>query len=358
MMGESGTMSSDGSESVQMIRDSVGAIVARGADLTRVRDLRGDPHGIDRGVWRQIVDLGWLSLRLDASRGGLGLGVAELCAIAEELGAALVPEPVVAVAAMVPLLDDDTRAAVLEGSLIVVPAWRNELVPVAATTRPHVSSGRISGRKILVPSAAVADAFVVAAGEGAVLVERGSAGLSIELTRAMDGSQVGTLEFRDTPCFALVGDMGAALHELSLAHSAYLLGASQRAFRMTLDYLGVRKQFGRLIGSFQVLQHRAADVQIQLALSRAVLNEAVATAAQEAPVQDRVRTASRAIARVSDTAMLIARESVQMHGAIGITDEHDIGLYCRKILSIYNQFGSAGANRARYLATLPPKDER
>jgi alkylation response protein AidB-like acyl-CoA dehydrogenase len=135
-----------------------------------------------------------------------------------------------------------------------------------------------------------------------------------------------------------------------------LLGASERAFQITLDYLRIRKQFGRFIGSFQVLQHRAAEAKIQLALSRAVLDEAVAAVTQGAPLKDQLQTAARAIARVSDTAMLIARESVQMHGAIGITDEHDIGLYCRKILSIYNQFGSAGSNRARFLATLSAKD--
>ena len=344
------------SERVRMIRDSVGAIAPPGAGLQRVRALRLDATGIDRDIWRKIVDLGWLSLRLDEDRGGLGLGVTELCAIDEELGGALVPEPVLAVAAMVPLLADDIRTAVLEGSLIVVPAWRDTVGSAWGSSPLRMSGGTISGQKILVPSVTAADAFVVTTTDGAVLVERGASGLSIELAKTQDGGHSGTLELRDTPCAHLAGDVSAALHELSLAHSAYLLGASERAFQITLDYLGVRKQFGRFIGSFQVLAHRAAEAKIQLALSRAVLDEAVAAVAQDAPPVDQVRTAARAIARVSDTAMLIARESIQMHGAIGITDEHDIGLYCRKILSIYNQFGSAGANRARYLATLAPKD--
>lgn len=350
----------ESSESVQMIRDSVGAIAPQGAGLKRVRALRGDGAGFDPAVWRQIVDLGWLSLRLEESCGGLGLGVAELCAIAEELGAALVPEPVLAVAAVVPLLDGPRRAAVLAGSLIVVPAWCDAPSSAAAMSRPQISDGKVSGRKIVVPAAAVADAFVVTVAEGAVLVERGAPGLSIELSKTQDGGQLGTLDFHDVPCVAVggavAGNVREALHELALAHSAYLLGASERAYQMTLDYLGVRKQFGRFIGSFQVLQHRAAEAKIQLAMSRAVLDEAVATIAQEASSEDRLRAAGRAMARVSDTAMLIARESVQMHGAIGITDEHDIGLYCRKILSLYNQFGSASSHRARYLATLTPTE--
>ena len=349
-------MTKNNSESVQMIRDSVGAVVPPGANLQRIRALRHDGTGIDRDVWKTIVDLGWLSLLLDEDSGGLGLSVLELCVIAEELGAALVPEPVLAVAAMVPLLADPIRSAVLKGSVIVVPAWREEACSPWASSQMRVSDGRISGRKILVASAAAADVFVVTTIDGPVLVERGAQGFSIELTKTQDGGYSGTLEMRDTPCAPLTGDASAAIHELSLAHSAYLLGASERAFEITLDYLRSRKQFGRFIGSFQVLQHRAAEAKIQLALSRAVLDEAVAAVTQGAPLKDQLQTAARAIARVSDTAMLIARESVQMHGAIGITDEHDIGLYCRKILSIYNQFGSAGSNRARYLATLSAKD--
>lgn len=342
-------------ESVQMIRDSVGAIAPQGGDLKRIRALRTDPIGYDRTVWRQIVDLGWLALRLDEERGGLGLGMRELCAIGEELGAALVPEPVLAVAAMVPLLGDATVERVLDGSVIVVPAWRE--TANCSSDRPvtKVAEGRVSGRKILVPSAAGAEAFVVATPDGAVLVERDAPGLSVELDRTQDGGQSGTIVMQDVTCSALRGDVELALHELSLAHSSYLLGAAERAFQMTMEYLGVRKQFGRYIGSFQVLQHRAAEAKIQLALSRAVLEEAVSAVGRGAGRSEQVRSGARAIARVADTAMLVARESVQMHGAIGITDEHDIGLYCRKILSIYNQFGTASANRARYIAAVGGK---
>ncbi|VWX49947.1 acyl-CoA dehydrogenase family protein [Novosphingobium sp. 9U] len=340
----------EASESVRMIRDSVGAIAPAGGDLKRVRALRFDAFGLDQPVWQQVVDLGWLSLRLDEERGGLGLGVRELCAIGEELGAALVPEPVLAVAAMVPLLNDAERDKVLEGSLIVVPAWREGINKAGEAASMSVSDGTVSGRKILVPSAVMAGAFVVTTAEGAVLVERDAPGLTIESYKTQDGGQISTLSMSSTPCTLLIGDAQDALHELSLAHSAYLLGATERAFQMTLDYLGIRKQFGKFIGSFQVLQHRAAEAKIQLALSHAVLDEAVTSVESGASKSEQVRSAARALARVSDTAMLIARESVQMHGAIGITDEHDIGLYCRKILSIYNQFGTANANRARYLA--------
>ncbi len=339
-------------ESVRMIRDSVGAIAPAGGDLRRIRALRADSIGIDRETWQQVVNLGWLALLLDEDQDGLGLGVRELAAIGEELGAALVPEPVMAVAAMVPLLGETDRRTVLDGTSIVVPAWREAIAQVDAKPRTAAASGKVSGKKILVASGAAANAFVVSTAEGAVLVARDAQGLVIELQRTQDGGQSATLEMRGAPCTPLGGNFDESIHLLSLAHSAYLLGASERAFQMTLTYLGIRKQFGRLIGSFQVLQHRAAEAEIQLALSRAVLEEAIADVERQASPVDRMRSRSRAVARISDTAMLIAREAVQMHGAIGITDEHDIGLLCRKILAIYNQFGTASANRSRYLASL------
>ncbi len=338
----------DRSESVRMIRDSVGAIAPVGGDLNRIRALRGDSRGVDRAVWQQVVDLGWLTLLLEEERGGLGLGVRELAAIGEELGAALVPEPVTAVAAMVPLLEGSIRQSVLDGTLIVVLAWRE----TNAKPQTAVQDGKVTGTKVLVASAAAADAFVISTQSGAVLVDRDADGVELDLKRTQDGGQSGTLTLNEAACTPLAGDFGSQLEMLALAHCGYLLGASERAFAMTLDYLGIRKQFGRPIGSFQVLQHRAAEAKIQLAISRAVLDEAILDVEQNGRSRDRVRSGSRAIARVSDTAMLIAREAVQMHGAIGITDEHDIGLFCRKILTLYNAFGTASANSSRYLASL------
>ena len=341
----------DREESVRMIRDSVGAIVPPGGDLTRIRALRGDPTGIDRVIWRQVVEQGWLTLLLDADQGGLGLGACELTVIAEELGAALAPEPVTAVIALVPLLEGGARQDVLDGTRIVVPAWRETIKGSEDSPRTVVRDGRVTGTKILVASAAAANGFVVSTDSGAMLVDRGADGVALDHKPTQDGGHSGTLTMTDTPCTPITGDFAAAIEMLSLAHCGYLLGASERAFRMTLDYLGMRKQFGRLIGSFQALQHRAAEAKIQLALSRAVLDEAVADVERGASSLDRLRSGSRAVARVSDTAMLIVREAVQMHGAIGITDEHDIGLFCRKILTIYNHHGSAGANRLRYLSS-------
>jgi alkylation response protein AidB-like acyl-CoA dehydrogenase len=110
----------------------------------------------------------------------------------------------------------------------------------------------------------------------------------------------------------------------------------------------VRKQFGKPIGSFQALQHRAVDLKIQLELTRAVVNEAVRAIDSDAPLQDRHALVSRARMRAASAGMLVAQESVQFHGATGMADESDVGLYARKILAVHNDWGSAMAHRRRF----------
>ncbi|MBX9654104.1 acyl-CoA dehydrogenase, partial [bacterium] len=123
---------------------------------------------------------------------------------------------------------------------------------------------------------------------------------------------------------------------------------------IALDYIKVRKQFGRPIGSFQTLQHRAVDLKIQLELTRAVLNECSGLFDGSADLSTRQTAVSRAKARASDAAMLVAKESTQFHGAMGITDEADVGLYSRKILTLYNQYGTAAWHRSRYFSLNEP----
>ncbi len=348
-------MTSNESESVAMIRDSVGAIAPRGGDLKRIRALRFETPGIDRGIWREMAALGWLALRLPEDRDGLGMGMRELCVIAEELGAGLVPEPVIAAAAIVPLLPQHLRAAVLAGEMLVLPAWQEQPGAFAPGLATRFVDGLLHGAKILVPFATAADAFLVTTDRGLALVRRDAPGVTIVPQQSQDGGQFGNVTFAGAVAESVPGALDDILEDIMLAHSAYLLGASERAFAMALEYLGIRKQFGKFIGSFQVLQHRAAELKVQLALSRAILNEAMAVADSAAPAATRHKVGSRAKARIADTAILVARETIQMHGAVGITDEYDIGLYCRKIVSLYNLYGSAAWHRARYLrlAAMP-----
>jgi alkylation response protein AidB-like acyl-CoA dehydrogenase len=125
----------------------------------------------------------------------------------------------------------------------------------------------------------------------------------------------------------------------------------------TLDYLRTRKQFGRAIGSFQALQHRAADLQVQIALTRASVESAAVTLDAGAAASVRRAAVSRAKARASDAAMLVTRQAIQLHGGIGYTDEYDVGLYLRKAMVLANLYGSSSVHRARYAADAPETDE-
>jgi len=350
-------------EGLRLIRDSVAAIVPQGGDLQRIRALRFVEPGFDRAVWREMAELGWIGLRVPEAEGGAGLGMAELCAVAEGLGAGLAPEPLVSVAVIAPMLPPDWREAVLTGDKIVLPAWQekaNHFSPPLAGGAGGGVPGQnpaipLSTKKLFIHMAAGADAFLVSTPTGLALVPRDAPGLTLDLDRAQDGGHFGTLTLTGAPAIPLAGHI--PLDEAALATAAYLLGVMDRAFAMTLDYLRTRQQFGRAIGSFQALQHRCADLRIQVALTRAAVESAAATWDARGPSPLASAAVSRAKSRAAEAAMLVTRQAIQLHGGIGYTDEADIGLYLRKAMVLANLYGGAAAHRARYAALVPEQDE-
>ena len=340
-------------QSVRLIRDSVEAVFPTQGSLNRIRELRFRAPGFDPAVYRDMCGLGWAGLRVPEQSGGTGLGISELCAVAQGLGAALVPEPILAAAVAARFLSGATLASVLRGELVVIPAWQeqvNSLDPEIDTT---FEGGRVHGRKRFVPFAEHAHAFLVSTrsgiANGMALVRRDATGVTVTSHITQDGGNLGEVSFDAAAGEAVEGSFAAALEDLTLSNAHYLLGAMERIVDITLAYLGVRQQFGKPIGSFQVLQHRAVDLKIQLELTRAVLREAAALLDHEADPRLRAMAVSRAAARSSEAAMFAAREAIQLHGAIGMTDECDVGLYTRKVLTLYNLYGSAVAHRKRYL---------
>ena len=348
----------DRTERIRMIRDSAGAIVPPG-DLERVRALRYGEPGFDRAVWREMCGLGWLGLRVAEAAGGSGLGMREYCALAEECGAGLVPEPLIACSMAARVLGSGGKELdrLMAGDRIIIPAWQerpNTLTPGRDTV---LRDGRVSGRKVFVPMAAGADAFLVAANAGLALVARGAAGVSLTIDRTQDGGHYGTLTLDNALSQPIAGDLAEAIEEATLATAAYLLGVMERAFAMTLAYLKTRQQFGKPIGSFQALAHRAADLKIQVALTRASVEAAALTLDSSSVQAIRRAAVSRAKARASDAAIQVTREAIQMHGGIGYTDEYDVGLYLRKAMVLANLFGSAALHRARYAEVAAEDDD-
>ncbi len=346
--------------SLRMIRDSAAALVRRG-DLRRIRALRFAAPGFDRAAWREICALGWPGLALPDSAGGSGFGTRAFAALAEELGAGLVPEPLIPVAMAARILSGAPLAALLSGASVIIPAWQirpNSLATDLATDEDTILEGdRLTGRKLFIPMAGGADLFLVSARGGLALLARDAPGASLALERTQDGGFFGTLTLERAPATPVPGDFSRALEEAALATAAYLLGVMGRAFAITLEYLCTRVQFGRPIGAFQALRHRAADLKIQLELSRASIESAAATLDSAAPLALCRVAVSQAKARASDAALLITRQAIQLHGGIGYTDEHDIGLFLRKAMVLANLYGSAALHRARYAALAAEDDD-
>jgi alkylation response protein AidB-like acyl-CoA dehydrogenase len=293
-------------------------------------------------------ELGWIGLRLPEEAGGIGLGMVEVCALAEEMGRALVPEPLIPAQLSAALLaamgEEALLASLLGGERFVATAWQEAPDALDAPGMPDAP-------RLFVPSARAATGFLLPIREGEALALHLAEAPALDVRSLQDGGHVATLRAGETRRLGAVGNaLARALDEAALATAAYLLGLMDRAFAMTLDYLRTRQQFGKPIGSFQALQHRAVDLRIQIALTRASVEAAAATLDAGCTEAQRKAAVSRAKARAAEASMLVTRAAVQMHGAIGYTDEYDVGLFTRKAMVLANAFGSAALHRRRFLA--------
>ncbi len=336
----------DRQQQLRMLIESAKGIAPRHGDFTRLRGLRFLLPGFDRDVWARIAEMGWLGLRLPENAGGAGLGMLEYAALATEAGAALLPEPFIEAQLAIDMMGAATPPPVLAGDEIILPAWASASDGLGFDGGVTVGKGgRLSGEKRFVPMGTAADRLAVATNAGVFLVAMDQVG--IQSLPLQDGGHAATFHFEDCPAIPLDGDPRPALEAATVANAAYLLGVMERAFDITLEYLKTRRQFDRLIGSFQVLQHRAVDLKIQIEITRAVIRDACVALDGGDDAQTAV---SRAKTRATEAAMLVTRQAIQMHGAIGYTDEADIGLFLRKALTIGNRYGSASWHRARHAA--------
>jgi alkylation response protein AidB-like acyl-CoA dehydrogenase len=191
--------------------------------------------------------------------------------------------------------------------------------------------------------------------------------LSVRLETLADGRFSGRLELTDAklpekhllaPAEIAQSALDRAVNEATVMASAELLGIMGRALDMTLDYLRTRVQFGRTIGSFQALQHRAVDLYVQQQLASAALGDAVSAIDEQPEDPLTVAIVSRAKARCSDAAALITRQAIQMHGAIGFTEDSDVGLYVKRALTLSAWLGNSAYHRRRFAAVCPDDADR
>lgn len=368
-------MTTETDERRTALRDSVADFAKRGTDLARVRRLRGTLVEYDRAVWNEMAGLGWLGILVPEQYTGLGLGLAEAAIVAEGLARALVPEPFTAAAVLAAgvlaggdndALKQELLPQVVSGKLIPALAWQEcagmlDVAAIEMQAAPFEGGFRLNGSKRFIAAAAGADGYIVSAkterGIELFWTEQNAPGVELKLEALADGRHFGVLALSDVAVTRekkVAGDAVArfalekALDHATVIAGAELCGVMDRALEMSLDYMKTRVQFGKPIGSFQALQHRAVDLYIQQQLSSAVLEEALHALDQNPDARTRVALASRVKARCSDAGLRITREAIQIHGAIGFTDEYDAGLYLKRATVLAAWLGNAALHRRRY----------
>jgi len=329
------------------------ALVARHRDMN-CKD------GFGHALWREFGELGFTGILVDEADGGLGLGPVEAGIVLEEIGRNLTPSPflITAVAAVEALKGSALRErwfpGILAGETVAAlaidegPKHRPEAIAMQAERSGN--GFRLTGRKQFVVQGASADVFIVAARAEERLtlfaVEKEAPGLSVEGVRLADSSIAARLEFGGVEVdgdavIGQVGQGGAILARVLAAArtgaASELVGVASGAMDMTVDYLKQRKQFGRLIGEFQVLQHRSAHLYSELEIARAATLKAQQLLAEGSPEAEAMVSAAKA--KAGRVATLAVQEGVQMHGGIGMTDEYSIGLYMKRDRVLNELFG-------------------
>ena len=348
-----------------MLRDTArDFMAAEGSIASQLRHWRdkGCKDGFGHALWKQFAELGFTGILIDEADGGLGLGHVEAGIVLEEIGRNLTPSPflVTAVAVVEALkgtahgerwypgiLSGDTVAAL---ALDEGPKHRPEAIAMRAERSGNGFC--LSGRKQFVVQGASADVILVAANgeEGPTLfaVEKGAKGLEVEGVRLADSSIGARMTFDnvEVDSDAVVGEVGGAGAILArllgagrAGAAAELVGVGSAAMDMSVDYLRQRKQFGKLIGEFQALQHRAAHLYSELEIARAAALKAQQLLDEGSDEAEAMVSVAKA--KAGRASALAVQEGVQMHGGIGMTDEYDIGLYMKRDRVLNELFGDA-----------------
>ena len=360
-------------EEQSMLRDSARGLISDKAPVAHLRSLRDskDATGFSRELWKDFAEIGFTGLLVPESFGGSGLGCVEAGVVMEETGRTLMPSPflataVLAVSALTRGGSDAQKAAYLpkisDGSLLAALA-----IDEGAKHRPlrtklqATRSGngfRLNGAKAFVVDGHTADLLIVAARTGGAagevhgltlfLVDPKAKGIAVERTAMVDAHNAARITFDDVEVNAdqVLGevDQGGALLDGVLnigrgAVAAEMVGLSEEVFGRTVTYLKERKQFGKLIGEFQALQHRAAELYIDIEITRAAVLKALQTL--DGDFDKAAAAVAVAKARAGSTATRAVQEGVQMHGGMGMTDQFDIGFFMKRARVCQELFGDS-----------------
>ena len=370
-------------EEQEMLRDAARGFLDEKAPVSALRKLRdeNDPTGFDRGLWKEMAEMGWAGILVDEQYGGSEFGFVGAGVLAEEMGRTLTASPflstsILAATALKKFGSDAQKqehlpqisAGDLIATLAVDEGSKHAPAKTALMAEKSGNAFKLSGDKTFVADGHIADKVIVAArtagapgetdGLSLFMVDAKSNGLSKERTIMVDSRNAARLTFDNVDATGddVIGEVDGGHQALEGVLSAgraglaaELSGASQQAFETTVSYLKERKQFGRVIGTFQALQHRAAHLYSELELVKSVVLKALQDLDQSFGMA--AATCALAKAKAGEVAKLASQEAVQMHGGIGMTDEYDIGFYMKRIRVAQEMFGDS-AYHADVLARM------
>ena len=352
----------------QMMQDSASRFIANEYDFETRRKLADSELGFSERNWQTFAELGWLALMVPEEYGGLGGTIQDAIVLQEKLGKGMVVEPFFSTVILSANLinkagsseqKDALLSKIAEGTLKVALA-HGELEAsgsISSIGTEAVKEGNgyvINGRKQFVLNANASDLLLISArtsdngqsGISVFVVPTDSAGLTRKDYKANDGSSASnlTIEQLYVDADAVLGQFNLAadaveetLAEGIVALSAEAVGVMETLLEKTNEYVKTRKQFDRAIGSFQVIQHRLADMFIEKEMSRSMLYFSVL---EPTNVEEAKRAASMLKVKIGNAGRLVGQSAVQLHGGMGISDELDVGHYFKRLTSLNTQMGS------------------
>jgi len=356
-------------ESQEFLRDSARKFFAGECPITEVRRLMETDTAFDANLWAKLAEQGYTGIIFPEEYGGVGLGKVELALLMEEAGRALLPGPFFST---VPLAGAviDSVASPENKKKYLAPICAGDARSTVAFLEANASwnfvdihmsavNGTLTGEKLFVPDAAVAEFIIVIARNGIFAVSLKASGMKITPMAGMDLTRkLYRIEFQNTPA-EKIGDVSALAEGLDIATTALvceLVGGMQRTLDITVEYAKMRKQFGKPIGIFQAVQHQCADMYLETESSRSAAY--YAAWALEENALDASVAVSIAKMYASDAARTVGNRGIQVHGGMGFTWENDVHLYYRRAKSSETAFGDSTFHRERIARLVIDADER
>jgi alkylation response protein AidB-like acyl-CoA dehydrogenase len=346
------------SESQQILKDTARKFFAGESPIAAVRKAMETDTAYDAALWTKLAEQGFTGIITPEEYGGMGLGKVELVLLMEEAGYALLPGPFFSTVALAGSVIDacgtpEQKKKYLQRIAAGQARATLALVEAAGSWDPDglnisPAGSKLTGTKLFVTDAAVADFIVVVARDGVFVVEAKAPGLRIEAMKGMDlARKIYAVEFKNTPAEKLGDSSGlaGALNVATAALCAEMTGGMQRTLELTVAYAKTRKQFGKPIGIFQAVQHLCADMYLETESSRSATY--YAAWALEENVPDAAAAVSVAKIYASDASRNVGNHGIQVHGGMGFTWENDIHLYYRRAKASETMLGDAAFHRER-----------